>query len=40
MLAVNKKAAVKFGIDTDLIEQKTDMQRNIEVLVFIQERRL
>lgn len=32
MLAINKKAAVKFGIDTDFIEKKTDTQKNIEVL--------
>ncbi|MBA7637740.1 hypothetical protein ES703_45387 [subsurface metagenome] len=32
MLEVNKKAAVKFGIDTDLIEAKADTQKNIEVL--------
>jgi len=31
MLEANKKAAVKFGIDTDLIEEKTNTQRNIEV---------
>lgn len=32
MLEVNKKAAVKFGIDTDLIENKTDTQKNIRIL--------
>lgn len=32
MLEVNKRAAVKFGIDTDLIEAKADTQKNIEVL--------
>lgn len=32
MLEVNKKAAVKFGIDTDLIEEKTDTLKNIESL--------
>ncbi|MBM4141208.1 MAG: site-specific DNA-methyltransferase [Nitrospira sp.] len=32
MLAINKKAALKFGIDTDFIEKKTDTQKNIEVL--------
>lgn len=32
MLEVNKKAAVKFGIDTDLIEKKTDTQKNVDIL--------
>lgn len=32
MLDVNKKAAVKFGIDTKLIEEKTNTQKNIEIL--------
>lgn len=32
MLEVNKRAAVKFGIDTDLIEAKADTRKNIEVL--------
>jgi DNA modification methylase len=32
MLEVNKKAAVKFGIDTDFIEARADTQKNIEVL--------
>lgn len=32
MLEINKAAAVKFGIDTKLIESRTDTQRNIEVL--------
>lgn len=32
MLEISKKAAVKFGIDTDFIEKKTDTQKNIEVL--------
>ncbi|MCM8793143.1 MAG: site-specific DNA-methyltransferase [Candidatus Omnitrophica bacterium] len=32
MLEVNKKAAVKFGIDTKLIEEKTNTQKNIEIL--------
>jgi len=32
MLEVNKKAAVKFGIDTDFIEAKANTQKNIEVL--------
>ncbi|MCK4334063.1 hypothetical protein KAX06_04675 [candidate division WOR-3 bacterium] len=32
MLEVNKRAAVKFGIDTDLIEARVDTQKNIEVL--------
>ncbi len=32
MLELNKKAAVKFGIDTALIERKTDTQKNIEIL--------
>ena len=29
---VNKKAAVKFGIDTSLIEKRVDTQKNIEIL--------
>jgi len=32
MLEVNKAAAVKFGIDTHFIEEKTDTQRSIEIL--------
>lgn len=32
MLEVNKKAAVKFGIDTNLIEEKTDTKKNIQIL--------
>ena len=32
MLEANKRAAVKFGIDTRVIEQKTNTHRNIEVL--------
>jgi len=32
MLEVNKKAAVKFGIDVELIEKKVDTQKNIKVL--------
>jgi DNA modification methylase len=32
MLEVNKRAAVKFGIDTKLIEEKTDTQKNINIL--------
>lgn len=32
MLEANKRAAVKFGIDTKVIEQKTNTQKNIEVL--------
>lgn len=32
MLEVNKAAAVKFGIDTHFIEEKTDTQKNIEIL--------
>lgn len=32
MLEVNKKAAAKFGIDTTLIEEKTNTQKNIEIL--------
>lgn len=32
MLEASKKAAVKFGIDTSLIEKKTDTQKNIEIL--------
>lgn len=32
MLEASKKAAVKFGIDTSLIEKKTDTRKNIEIL--------
>lgn len=32
MFEVNKKAATKFGIDTDLIEKKIDTQKNIKIL--------
>ncbi len=32
MLEANKAAAVKFGIDTHFIEEKTNTQRNIEIL--------
>jgi len=32
MLEANKAAAAKFGIDTHFIEEKTDTQRNIEIL--------
>ncbi len=32
MLEANKSAAIKFGIDTHLIEEKTDTQKNIEIL--------
>jgi hypothetical protein len=32
MLEANKRAAVRFGIDTHLIEEKTDTQKNIENL--------
>lgn len=32
MLDVNKKAAAKFGLDTNLIETTADTQRNIEIL--------
>lgn len=32
MLEASKKAAAKFGIDTKLIEEKTDTQKNIEIL--------
>lgn len=32
MLEASKKAAVKFGIDTGLIEKKTDTPKNIEIL--------
>jgi len=32
MLEASKKAAVKFGIDTSLIEKKADTQKNIEIL--------
>ncbi len=32
MLEANKKAAMKFGIDTKLIEATVDTKKNIEVL--------
>ncbi|MQY53695.1 MAG: hypothetical protein GH149_00095, partial [Methanosarcinales archaeon] len=32
MFEANKTAAIKFGIDTHLIEEKTDTQKNIEIL--------
>lgn len=32
MLEANKEAAAKFGIDTDLIEEKTDTKKNIKIL--------
>lgn len=32
MLEVNKKAAVKFGIDTKQIEEKVNTRKNIEIL--------
>lgn len=32
MLEANKSAAIKFGIDTDLIEERIDTQKNIEIL--------
>ncbi|MGQ9465895.1 MAG: DNA methyltransferase [bacterium] len=32
MLESNKKAATKFGIDTKVIEEKTDTRKNIEIL--------
>jgi len=32
MLEASKRAAVKFGIDTKFIEEKTDTQKNIEIL--------
>jgi tRNA G10 N-methylase Trm11 len=32
MLETNKKAATKFGIDTKLIEEKADTQKNVSVL--------
>ena len=32
MLEANKAAAIKFGIDTQFIEEKTDTQRNVEIL--------
>lgn len=32
MLEINRKAAAKFGIDLDLIEKRTNTQRNIKVL--------
>ncbi|MGQ9848402.1 MAG: DNA methyltransferase [Bacteroidales bacterium] len=32
MLESSKKAATKFGIDTKLIEEKVDTQKNIEIL--------
>src|SRR3989338_7820843 len=32
MLEANKRAALKFGIDAELIEEKTDTQKNISLL--------
>lgn len=32
MLEISKNAAVKFGIDTELIEKRTDTQKNLEML--------
>ena len=32
ILEANKAAAIKFGIDTHFIEEKTDTQRSIEIL--------
>ncbi len=32
MLEANKKAAIKFGIDTELIEVSVDTKKNIEIL--------
>ena len=32
MLEVNRRAAVKFGLDTKLIEEKSDTQKNIRIL--------
>jgi len=32
MLEASKKAATKFGIDTELIEEKTDTRKNVEIL--------
>lgn len=32
MLATNKEAAIKFGIDSELIEKRTNTQKNLEVL--------
>ena len=32
MLEESKKAAIKFGIDTEFIEEKADTQKNIEIL--------
>jgi len=32
MLEASKKAAIKFGIDTELIEKKADTRKNIEIL--------
>jgi hypothetical protein len=32
MLEVSKKAAIKFAIDTKLIEERTDTQKNLDVL--------
>jgi DNA modification methylase len=32
MFEVNKAAAIKFGIDTHRIEEKTDTQKSIEIL--------
>ena len=33
MLEANKSAAIKFGIDTHLIEEKTDTQKSIKILI-------
>ena len=32
MIEANKKAAIKFGTDFKLIEEKTDIQTNIDIL--------
>jgi len=32
MLEPNKRAAIKFGVDLDLIEEKVDIQKNIRIL--------
>lgn len=32
MLGASKKAAVKFGIDTRIIEEKANTHRNVEIL--------
>ena len=32
MFEINKKAAAKFNLDTELIEKKADTQKNIDIL--------